>query len=422
MAADTTARTRRVGEPANAERPRRRFADFRAARKDARWKRALDWREVTAGGFKTPAQACPHGCGQRTARRELLTWAGWSGRIHSRVLFEFETSNCPDCGSRLIDRCHRCEEPFAAPVGDRCEHCGLPQPWSPERRISDKRLPLRRWAPGGDDAREPAETVYSENGIPKLLVIEHDITNVAVEAIVSNDDVDGRMYTVIASAIKAAAGQQVEDESIERGRAALGDAWSTAAGALRKPLKRIVHTAAMDRRGHSGTAIVVKCVRSALRVAREEKIESLGIPAFGTGPRDSGRPVIHLAEWLRAVGPAIVQDLQESPGDPALTVLLVLYEPEDFIGAVNQLDEAVAPLRAARPQEETSHDSGAARPEAAEDRVREQPKEGGLVAHDEDEDEAVEVVEAAPGAVGTFDSDEGKPGGDEGEPEERQGV
>jgi predicted RNA-binding Zn-ribbon protein involved in translation (DUF1610 family) len=370
MATKDTSQPRRVGEPASGERPRRRFADRRAARKDARWNRALDWREVRAGGLKTPAQACPRGCSRQTARRELLTWTGWSGRTHSRVLFEFDTNNCPDCGSLLIDRCQRCEEPFAAPVGDRCEHCGLPQPWSPERLSSDKRLPLRRWMPGDADVHDAARVIYPAKGNPQLLIIEDDVTNVAVEGIVSNDDVDGRMYTVIASAIKAAAGQQVADESIEHGRAALGDAWSTGAGALRKPLKRIVHVAAMDRRGDSSIDVVVKCVRSALRVARHDRLESLAIAAFGTSTGDSRRKVIDLDAWLSAVGPAIVKDLKESPGDPPLAVLLVLYRPDDFAGRVEQLEEAVRPLLEPGPQKEAPHGGGAPaalpEPEAAE--------------------------------------------------------
>lgn len=339
---------RRVGEPADLPQRRRRVADWRAARKDSRWAAALDWRDVQAGGFKTPAQACPRGHSRETARRELLTWTGWSGRTHTRVLFEFETNNCRVCGSRLIDRCHRCEEPLVAPVSNRCEHCGLPQPWSPERLSSDKRLPLRRWMPGEDGVLAPARRIYPciymSQDKPQLLVIEDDLTNVAVEGIVSNDDVDGRMYTVIASAIKASAGEQVEDESIEHGHSSPGDAWSTGAGALRKPLRRIIHVAAMDRRGDSGLDIVLDCVRSALSVARDEGLASLALAAFGTGPGDGRRKVIELGDWLRAVGPAIVEDLKARPGDPPLAVLLVLYEPDDFEWCVRQLDNAVRDL------------------------------------------------------------------------------
>jgi O-acetyl-ADP-ribose deacetylase (regulator of RNase III)/predicted RNA-binding Zn-ribbon protein involved in translation (DUF1610 family) len=392
-----------VGEPANGEPPRRRFADRLAARKDARWNRALDWREVPAGGFKTPAQACPRGCSRQTASRELLTWTGWSGRTHSRVLFEFETNNCPDCGSWLLDRCQRCEEPFAAPVGDRCEHCGLPQPWSPERLSSTKRLPLRRWAPNDADVHDPARAIYPAKGHPQLLIIEDDVTNIAVEAVVSNDDVDGRMYTVIASAIKAAAGQQVEDESIEHGRAALGDAWSTAAGALRKPLKRIVHVAAVDRRGNSSIEVVVDCVRSALGVARHQKLESLAIAAFGTGTGDGRRQVIDLDDWLSAVGPAIVSDLQESPGSPPLAVLLVLYGPEDFAARVELLKSAVQPLLERGPQAEAPSGGGAPTPlsEAAERQRRQQLCAPAPMPSEEDHADGIEPVDNGPDATKT---------------------
>ena len=54
--------------------------------------------------------------------------------------------------------------------------------------------------------RDPAISISNVPGRGELLVIEGDVTNIATEGIVSNDDVDGRMYTVIALSIKTAAG------------------------------------------------------------------------------------------------------------------------------------------------------------------------------------------------------------------------
>ena len=116
----------------------------------------------------------------------------------TRVAYSFETSNCPKCGSRLIESCSRCEKPVLAPVRDRCEFCGLPQPWSPERLSSKERMRPRRWGP---DARDPAREIYaSDRG--RLLVLEGDITNLAIDAIVSNDDVDGHLFGDATQAFK----------------------------------------------------------------------------------------------------------------------------------------------------------------------------------------------------------------------------
>jgi hypothetical protein len=167
--------------------------------RDPRWREAMEWRGTAAGGFHTPAKVCPRGCVHEVARRELVTRTSLWGHALVRVRFAFETETCPRCGSRLVDRCGRCGEMILAPVRDRCRFCGLPQSWSPERLATARRTRPRPWRQ--DDARDPAISICTVPGRGELLVIEGDVTTVAVDGVVSNDDVDGRMYSVIASTI-----------------------------------------------------------------------------------------------------------------------------------------------------------------------------------------------------------------------------
>jgi O-acetyl-ADP-ribose deacetylase (regulator of RNase III) len=307
------------------------------ASRDPRWIEAKDWRtDDTAGGFLTPARVCPRGCTHEIARREFVTRTSLGGQGRVRVRFRFETETCAKCGSKLIDKCGRCKAKLMAPIRDRCRKCGLPLPWSPERSWAELRARPRHWR--GEDVHDPAVAVATIPGRGELFAIEGDITNIATDGIVSNDDVDGRMYTVIALSIKRGAGSDIERQSVAEGPFALGEAWYTDAGTMRDPVKGIVHVASIDRRGDTSLDTIRACLHSALDKAREEKLGSLAIAAFGTGPHGTGPQLIDLEKWLDAAGEAIVTHLNgwEPFGEsrPPLAVLLVLYEPDDFANAV----------------------------------------------------------------------------------------
>lgn len=344
------------------------------ASRDPRWIEAKDWRtDDTAGGFLTPAKVCPRGCTHEIARREIVTRTSLGGQAHVRVCFRFETETCTKCGSKLIDECGRCEAKLMAPIRDRCRKCGLPLPWSPERSWAEVRARPRHWR--GENVRDPAVSVAMIPGRGELFAIEGDITNIATEGIVSNDDVDGRMYTVIALSIKRGAGSDVERQSVAEGPFALGEAWYTDAGAMRDPVKGIVHVASIDRRGDTSLDTIRACLHSALDQAREEKLGSLAIAAFGTGPHGAGPQLIDLEKWLDAAGEAIVTHFNGwepfSESCPPLAVLLVLYEPADFKQATETLRQAASKAQfAVRQREEASSPSGCPPSDRAARRTR----------------------------------------------------
>jgi O-acetyl-ADP-ribose deacetylase (regulator of RNase III) len=305
-----------------------------------RWRRTEARRARELKGYRLPVQVCPRGCEfVEAARRDLLTRTGWSGRVTMQTEFVFETANCPKCGARLQPECPRCKEPIYAPVADRCEFCGLLQSWASERRLGVERRSTRRWRPGETGANDPAELLYAgKRG--DLWVIEGDIATLEVDAVVSNDDVDGGMWAEVARAIKLAAGEEIEQLAQEETPYSLGQAWFTEAGNL--PMRGIIHVAAMGRHGEQDLNTVLTCLTAALNLAIKKDLGSLGIAAFGSGPR-----TIEPDKWLRAFADMMVKYLSEEtvPIDDRpvrhLSVVLVLFEPVDFDQALTTLEGAV---------------------------------------------------------------------------------
>src|SRR5262245_15151070 len=111
-------------------------SDARSRRKtwlERRWSRAETDQLAATGGYRTPLQVCPRGCAHELARRTVATRTRLMGRAEILVSHHFETTNCAVCGSKMQRNCSRCEKRIYAPLSDRCENCGLPQPWAAER-------------------------------------------------------------------------------------------------------------------------------------------------------------------------------------------------------------------------------------------------------------------------------------------------
>jgi O-acetyl-ADP-ribose deacetylase (regulator of RNase III)/predicted RNA-binding Zn-ribbon protein involved in translation (DUF1610 family) len=317
--------------------------------RDWRWGRASKRMDHDLSGYRTPVQVCPRGCEfSELARRDLLAKTRLGGRAALRTVFTFETENCPECGARLARRCARCKKDVLAPVEDHCRACGLPQPWATQRRAGAERADRRNWRPPDEDgneetakhANDPAKLLYRSEKRGGLWVIDGNIAQLEVEAVVSNDDVDGRMWTQVARAIKLAAGEGVERLAQEGRPFPLGHAWVTSAGGL-EPMQGIIHVASRSRWGKSSPEAVRKCLVSALDVATEKKYKSLGITAIGSGPHE-----IDLVRWYRMFAEVVVEHFdgrqkEDGGGPPALDIVLVLFEPPDFAAEVKAAREAV---------------------------------------------------------------------------------
>jgi O-acetyl-ADP-ribose deacetylase (regulator of RNase III) len=170
-----------------------------------------------------------------------------------------------------------------------------------------------------------------------LWVVQDDVGNLPFDALVSCDDEYGRMWTGAAAEIKLLAGDEVErmPDEVER---RLGSVWVTAAGGLRA--KKIVHVAAMDRRGRATIDVVGNSVAAALDAARRETdLKSIGIPVIGWG---SGEP--DLIEWGVAIARAAIVSLNETSErcPHPLSVVLTIDDEDDREREVTEIRKAIA--------------------------------------------------------------------------------
>lgn len=115
----------------------------------------------------------------------------------------------------------------------------------------------------------------------RLTIVQGDIAQAASEAIVNAANNELWMGSGVAGAIKRAGGAAIEREAIAQGPVAVGDSVLTTAGEL--PALHVIHAAAMSP-GRPATAGSVRAATaSALVLASENRIESIALPALGTG-------------------------------------------------------------------------------------------------------------------------------------------
>lgn len=324
------------------------------SRGDWKWPRPIKWyrgwrrkREKTRnarvavttvddlGGYRIPVQVCPRGCDyHELARRDLVTRTRLSGRVALHTEYTFESTNCPKCGVPLDRECARCEGEILAPVADLCRSCGIPQPWAAERRASAERASVRHWHPDSEEGNDPAEFLYGYEGRGDLWVIEGEIARLDVDAVISNDDVDGQMWAQVARSIKNAAGTEVEQRAQDGKPYQLGQAWLTKAGDL--SMEGIIHVASLSRRGNTEIETVRECLTEALDIAAKEGYGSIGVAAIGSGPN-----AIEPDDWNREFADLMVSHLSRDSEPDAkptwISIVLVLFEPSKFEKTVAEL-------------------------------------------------------------------------------------
>ena len=115
----------------------------------------------------------------------------------------------------------------------------------------------------------------------KLEVVEGDIAAIAVDAVANAANNHLWMGAGVAGAIKRAGGEEIEQEAMAQGPIEVGDAVATGAGRL--PARWVIHAAVMGQDLRTDAELVRRTTRSCLELADELGLESLALPAFGTG-------------------------------------------------------------------------------------------------------------------------------------------
>jgi len=115
----------------------------------------------------------------------------------------------------------------------------------------------------------------------EIKIIQADITELKVDAIVNAANNKLVMGGGVAGAIKKKGGRIIEDEAVKKGPIKIGEAVYTGAGGL--AAKFVIHAATMGMDFKTDEAKVRDSCRNALRVAEELKIGSIVFPALGCG-------------------------------------------------------------------------------------------------------------------------------------------
>lgn len=115
----------------------------------------------------------------------------------------------------------------------------------------------------------------------EVRVVQGDITQVKVDAIVNAANNKLVMGGGVAGAIKKKGGKVIEEEAAKLGPIRIGEAVFTSAGNL--PSKYVIHAATMGLDFKTDEVKIRDSCRNALKVAEELRIQSIAFPALGCG-------------------------------------------------------------------------------------------------------------------------------------------
>jgi O-acetyl-ADP-ribose deacetylase len=115
----------------------------------------------------------------------------------------------------------------------------------------------------------------------QLTVVLGDITEQATDAIVNAANNHLWMGSGVAGAIKAKGGEEIEREAMRLGPIESGQAVTTSAGRLKA--RYCIHAAAMGQDLVTSADFISKATRSSLAEAARLGLDSVALPALGTG-------------------------------------------------------------------------------------------------------------------------------------------
>ena len=172
------------------------------------------------------------------------------------------------------------------------------------------------------------ERLEAEIGGTRLVLVQGDITQQEVEAIVNAANPQLTPGGGVSGAIHRAGGPEVTQAAAEirrrRGRLPTGEAVITPGGEL--PARWVIHTVGPVWHGgkRGEPELLAKAYRSCLELAKERGIKSIAFPSISTGVY--GYPV----EEAAPIALSTIRDFLEGDPGPVEEVRLVLFSSADF--------------------------------------------------------------------------------------------
>ncbi len=130
----------------------------------------------------------------------------------------------------------------------------------------------------------------------KITIRQGDITEAQVDAIVNAANNDLKLGGGVAGAIRTKGGPSIQQECDAAGPVRIGEAAITGGGNLRA--RYVIHAASMRLGGRTTEPSLRESTRNALVLAKEKGLESIALPAIGTGI--AGFPLDRCAEIMGA--------------------------------------------------------------------------------------------------------------------------
>ena len=119
------------------------------------------------------------------------------------------------------------------------------------------------------------------NSSEKIILLQGDLTEMDVDAIVNAANNDLQLGGGVAGAIRRKGGEAIQQECDAIGSIPIGGAAITTGGKLRAPF--VIHAASMQLGGETTARALRSSTAHALRIAAERGLRSIAFPAVGTG-------------------------------------------------------------------------------------------------------------------------------------------
>lgn len=128
----------------------------------------------------------------------------------------------------------------------------------------------------------------------KIVLMQGDLTEMDVDAIVNAANNDLQLGGGVAGAIRRKGGETIQRECDAIGSVPVGGAAITTGGNLRA--RFVIHAASMQLGGTTTARGLRSSTAHALRIAAEKKLKSIAFPAVGTGI--AGFPLTECAQIM----------------------------------------------------------------------------------------------------------------------------
>ena len=156
----------------------------------------------------------------------------------------------------------------------------------------------------------------------RIEIIQGDITDMDVDAIVNAANTDLKLGSGVAGAIRNKGGPSIQQECDEHGPISLGQAALTGAGNLKA--EYVIHAAGMRLGGAVNRESLIAATENSLIKASENRVRTLAFPAIGTGV--GGFPADECANIMID----IVLEYLSSDGNSIEKVYFVLFDDHTY--------------------------------------------------------------------------------------------